>query len=339
LHVIVCSLIGTIWVAGVVFLSFVLSFCTQLLAYPLLYLYASERTMMLTMGRIFRGWSGLVIYLNPMWSFRIVGKTSVTSLKHTVVMCNHLSNADPFFLCTALWPWETKYLAKKSLFSIPFGGWAMTLAGDICIYFTKAKGGWGIEKGRTGPMLKHCERLVNIGVPICVFPEGARSKTGEMRDLKNGMFIVATQAEQAEVLPVAIWGTNKAWGVTSVLMDWAQVEIAIGEPVSCEDEDIESLKELVDARIKEARATLPSYRAWRERQVAKAQQQQQEEKSSAAVADAAAVVEEDEADTKVVTPKPKKRRSSKKKNTSSKKTATPEVRRSSRKARKTTKAH
>lgn len=31
-------------------------------------------------------------------------------------MCNHLSNADAFFLCSALLPWETKYIAKASLF-------------------------------------------------------------------------------------------------------------------------------------------------------------------------------------------------------------------------------
>lgn len=34
------------------------------------------------------------------------------------VMCNHLSNADAFFLCSALLPWETKYIAKADLFKV-----------------------------------------------------------------------------------------------------------------------------------------------------------------------------------------------------------------------------
>jgi len=124
-------------------------------------------------------------------------------------MCNHLSNADAFFLCSALLPWETKYIAKADLFQVrltllsscfcaeddppllpptlppslpppfvktdqkqtnavlslifliclcpsfsfllllqvPFGGWAMQLAGDLPVHFTRDHTGWGVKKG------------------------------------------------------------------------------------------------------------------------------------------------------------------------------------------------
>ena len=39
---------------------------------------------------------------------------------NTLVMCNHLSNADAYFLCSALLPWETKYIAKADLFKVSY---------------------------------------------------------------------------------------------------------------------------------------------------------------------------------------------------------------------------
>jgi 1-acyl-sn-glycerol-3-phosphate acyltransferase len=35
-----------------------------------------------------------------------------------IVMCNHLSNADPFIMCKSLFPLETKFISKSSLFQV-----------------------------------------------------------------------------------------------------------------------------------------------------------------------------------------------------------------------------
>ena len=82
---------------------------------------------------------------------------------------------------------QSKYIAKSDLFKVPFGGWAMSLAGDIPVYFTSEKGGWGLAKGSVGAMMSRCKWLVENGCPIMVFPEGARSGSMEMREFKNGM--------------------------------------------------------------------------------------------------------------------------------------------------------
>jgi 1-acyl-sn-glycerol-3-phosphate acyltransferase len=76
-----------------------------------------------------------------------------------------------------------------NLFLVPFGGWAMSLAGDLAVHFTPDKGGWGVKKGSIGPMMDQAKSLINNGVFITVFPEGARSKTGELQEFKDGIII------------------------------------------------------------------------------------------------------------------------------------------------------
>jgi 1-acyl-sn-glycerol-3-phosphate acyltransferase len=53
---------------------------------------------------------------------------------------NHTSNADPWICCGSFFPWETKYVLKKDLLSLPIVGWVIQLAGDLPIRFTKEKG-------------------------------------------------------------------------------------------------------------------------------------------------------------------------------------------------------
>jgi 1-acyl-sn-glycerol-3-phosphate acyltransferase len=61
--------------------------------------------------------SSLVIRLNPGWRLLVVGPRA-PPLGRSIVVCNHLSNADAFFLSAALLPQETKYIAKADLFHV-----------------------------------------------------------------------------------------------------------------------------------------------------------------------------------------------------------------------------
>jgi 1-acyl-sn-glycerol-3-phosphate acyltransferase len=103
------------------------------------------------------------------------------------------------------------------LFKVPFGGWAMSLAGDLAIHFTAEKGGWGVKKGSIGPMMEQAKTYVNSGIFITVFPEGARSPTGELQEFKDGMFKLATETGAA-IVPVAVCGTNRAYVIPSATL-------------------------------------------------------------------------------------------------------------------------
>jgi len=248
---------ATAWFACLALFSFVLAFTLQVVASIITYPFVDKIKRKLINGHIFRKVSALIVSpLNPFWSVKRIGTLPKAPAK-AIVMCNHLSNADPFTLCRILFPWETKYISKSDLFKVPFGGWAMSMAGDLAIHFTAEKGGWGVKKGSIGPMMDQAKTYVNSGIFITVFPEGARSPTGELQEFKDGMFKLATETGAA-IVPVAVCGTNRGWPVGESLMDTATIYGTVGEPIASEGLTTEQLRDKVKAAIAELKTKLPA---------------------------------------------------------------------------------
>lgn len=151
---------------------------------------------------------------------------------------------------------ESKYIAKSGLFKVPFGGWAMSLAGDIPVYFTAEKDGWGTAKGSVGRMMETCKQLIEDGSPIMVFPEGVRAGCMQAREYKNGMFQFAIENGCA-ILPIALNNTHKAWSRKDVL-DVADMHLRIGEVIQPKTTDVEELKALVRGAIQKMVDGLPN---------------------------------------------------------------------------------
>ena len=57
-------------------------------------------------------------------------------------------------------------------------------------------------------MMRECEEAIAGGISIMMFPEGTRSKDGNLLPFKNGAFDLAVRT-QRPVLPVAIVGTRQ----------------------------------------------------------------------------------------------------------------------------------
>ena len=68
------------------------------------------------------------------------------------------------------------------------------------------------------------------GMPLVVFPEGGRSRTGELQEFMGGAFYVAIRA-QAPVVPTAIVGTYDLLPMNSFHMIPGDVDLVIGEPI------------------------------------------------------------------------------------------------------------
>jgi len=79
-------------------------------------------------------------------------------------------------------------------------GWAMTFGGDI-----------PLRRG-DGPsvraMMAECERAIDAGISIMMFPEGTRTPDGELLRFRDGAFDLALRTK-APILPVAIAGTRQ----------------------------------------------------------------------------------------------------------------------------------
>ncbi len=114
-----------------------------------------------------------------------------------VVVANHESQADPFLL--SFLPWDMRWVAKEDLFKQPLSGLALRLGGDIPL-----RRGEG-ESVRA--CLLECERALRGGISVMMFPEGTRSRGGELLPFKDGAFDLAIAAG-VPVLPVALAGTR-----------------------------------------------------------------------------------------------------------------------------------
>jgi 1-acyl-sn-glycerol-3-phosphate acyltransferase len=113
-----------------------------------------------------------------------------------VVVANHQSILD--ILMLARLPREMKWVAKESLFKIPWAGWMMRMAGDISIRRGDAESG--------GDALARAKTYLARGMSVMIFPEGTRSAKGTLLPFKSGAFRLAIDAG-VPVLPLAVHGT------------------------------------------------------------------------------------------------------------------------------------
>jgi 1-acyl-sn-glycerol-3-phosphate acyltransferase len=147
--------------------------------------------------------------------------------KGGVIMANHSSSLDitAAFVAT---PAPIVFLAKASLRKVPFLGGANARVGTVFV-----------DRGSKKSALKAITTLVETvkkGRFVLVFPEGARSKTGELTSFKKGGFHLAVQAE-APVIPMYIEGTHKRLSPGSYTIKRFKDPIVVkfGDPIVSSD--------------------------------------------------------------------------------------------------------
>lgn len=192
-------------------------------------------------GRFFRLTAVTAARLSPMWRFRTLGTVPKPMNGHTVVVSNHMSHLDSFLL--SFLPWEMKWLAKSSLFKIPFVGWGMRWAGDIPVVRGAA--------GSINIAMEKCAEYLRLGMPVCIFPEGTRSTQEGMLPFKDGAFRLAIETG-SDVLPVAVAGTRKALPKHSWKFNFSRGVVKVGQPIPTKGmgrDHVEQVKAAARAQI------------------------------------------------------------------------------------------
>ena len=155
----------------------------------------------------------------------IEGVEYVDKKKPYVMVINHNSACDIFSAYKI--PLNFRWVSKREVFWVPFMGPMLSIHGDI-----------PIERGNAAKAMAKVLRLGKLwlsrGATVAIFPEGTRSKTGEINRFKAGAFNLAKEAG-VEILPVVMTGTNeffrKGW-----LVNWRnRVAIRVLKPVSTEE--------------------------------------------------------------------------------------------------------
>jgi 1-acyl-sn-glycerol-3-phosphate acyltransferase len=201
-------------------------------------------------GRWLRRLGRTAARLAPLWKFSIEGSAPPDiAHKPYVVIANHESAADPFLLSWL--PWDMRWVAKEELFRQPVTGWAMRFGGDIPI-----RRGEG-ESVRS--MMNECERALAGGISVMMFPEGTRSRDGELLAFRDGAFRLALHAK-VPVLPIALAGTRQMRPKHSKWFGKAHACAKILPPISTEGLGEGDLALLRDRARDAIAAALPELR-------------------------------------------------------------------------------
>ena len=132
--------------------------------------------------------------LHILWRIEVVGKENIPRGRAHVIASNHLSDLDPVYILEAVFSWKRyTILAKQELFKNLLIGWFLSCMGAVPI--DRGKG----DMGTVNKVTDECKN----GTPILIFPEGTRSKTGELLTLKSGAFLIAGNAD-ADMVPCRI---------------------------------------------------------------------------------------------------------------------------------------
>jgi len=141
----------------------------------------------------------LRIYFRLFYNFKVEGLENIPKTGSLIIACNHLSNADPPAVgAFAGLVRDSRFVAKKELFSIPVVGWFFRHCNYIPVDRARTIGDFGALKEVTAALEK--------GESIVMFPEGTRSKTGKPQKPKSGIGFLVYKTG-APVLPVKIEGT------------------------------------------------------------------------------------------------------------------------------------
>lgn len=159
-----------------------------------------------------------------------------------VIMSNHQSVFDVAAI-VASWPRSFRFVAKRELTWIPLFGWALVLGGHVIIDRSR--------HARAVASLERAAHRIREGTHVIIFPEGTRSRTGELGPFKSGGFHLALQA-QVPLLPVSICGSREITPSHSLRVESGRIRVRYGEPIptaGLSSEDRTALKERVRRAI------------------------------------------------------------------------------------------
>jgi 1-acyl-sn-glycerol-3-phosphate acyltransferase len=142
----------------------------------------------------------VLFWLAPGWRVRVEGREHYDRRKPYVIVCNHRAMFD-IPLLYALRP-NVRWVSKRELIKMPFVGHALLIHGDILI----RRG----ESRSARHMIVRAQKELKKGVSVAIFPEGTRSKGGDMGRFREGAFLLARTAG-VEILPVILRGTADAF--------------------------------------------------------------------------------------------------------------------------------
>ena len=204
------------WTVGLV-MTFLLTI-TVFICYPFI---GKDSEFSHNVSRI---WSRIALGLLCGVKLEVKGAKNIEPDKNYIIVSNHRSYTDIF---TASWavPLQFRWLAKSSLFRMPFLGPAMRICGYI-----------PIERERSisaSKSLDVTKKVLLKGRSVWIFPEGTRTPKTVLGRFKRGAFLLAMETG-LPILPVVMVNTDKIFR-TPLRIKPNRVTVIIFKPVYYSD--------------------------------------------------------------------------------------------------------
>jgi 1-acyl-sn-glycerol-3-phosphate acyltransferase len=205
---------------------------------------------------IARFWSWLIMktILSPV---KVTGMDRITDKdrdrdkigrsKPRVYAVTHASAFDIPILYVNL-PFQFRIIFKSELLAYPFIGWHLKRSGQVCINQQNPAASIG--------SIKSALRSLRSGMPLVIFPEGGRTRNGEIQPFLPGAFFLAIKA-QADIVPIALIGTFDLLPMNTYHIKCQPLEMRVGEIISTTGLTVRDTEE-VSAKVKSAIEALHS---------------------------------------------------------------------------------
>ena len=169
----------------------------------------------------------------------VEGAEHIDGKRPSIYTVNHVSNLEPpilFLVLARRFAPHVGILYKAVLHRLPVLGWGFDFVGFV-----------PIERGNREQSSKALDKAVDLmhgGHSFLVFPEGTRSRSGELLPFKKGAFIMALRA-QVPVVPTAITGSRSAMTPGSFIIKPTTVLVKMGTPIPTAGLGMESRDALI----------------------------------------------------------------------------------------------
>jgi 1-acyl-sn-glycerol-3-phosphate acyltransferase len=138
-----------------------------------------------------------------------------------IFIANHTSYLDAMMLTCHL-PTQPAFLAKIEILFIPFLGLACWLSG--CIFINRR------NRPKAIASLKRAAVRIHDGATLAAFPEGTRTRDGELLAFKKGIFNLAMDAD-VPLVPLGLTGGFRMLPAGSWRVTPGTFRIHVGDPI------------------------------------------------------------------------------------------------------------